>query len=103
MGVPIRLLTADLKEPITTGRGRACPYIGKPQNAMDVIGHDNEYIRGHVWEMVRNLVPAIRHNPTEFVASHPVLHDCAKQALISSGSDGHEISSRFRVIEVRQA
>jgi len=78
-------------------------YIGKQQNAMDVIGHNDECIQGNVWEMARNLVPAGHHNPADLVASHPVLHDLAKEALISSRADGQEIRSRFRVIEVRKA
>jgi muconolactone delta-isomerase len=58
---------------------------------MDMIGHHDECIQRHMWEMVGDFIPAILSSVTGIVQLHDSINDITEQIFMTMGADGNKI------------
>jgi len=73
------------------------PY-GDDQYAVDMIGHDDEFIQFDVRKMPGNFVPTFHHDLAVFVQSHFAIYHVPQQTFPIARADGDEIRADLGVI-----
>lgn len=65
--------------------------ILQDNNAVDVIGHDDECIQGNMRVMIWQVKPGIQHNFSGWIKSHFNIYDLPKKKFPLIGNNRYEI------------
>ena len=85
--------------------GNKCSFYrcGDNQYAVNVVWHDDPLIQLNIWEMHRNLQPAIGGCVSGGVREHGSSGDCSEQVRAVVGADGDEVGTGLCVVVAAQA
>jgi hypothetical protein len=92
-------------DPVGRPRGQRSRRIQNPDNCVDVVRHDYEFVRiqTHTGTNVCGPEPFLTHDSPQRVCPHFAAGNFAKQARPPSRAEGHEIPGLARVVIPAQA
>ena len=67
--------------------------IGYCDDAVDVVGHDDEFPQFHIGADFRGIDPFVMGDDPKFIQCHFSVFDCTKSAYSILATDGYEIQS----------